>query len=104
MNLKVKPDEHIDGTIVMAVDRSLLSSQSQDALVDELRKRVVMGTPSGSRKESYSDAPMLFAGVLALCGLGAPALAIGVLRTGGPSTGSTNTIATPGLYTRDNRR
>lgn len=56
MNLKVRPDDHVDGTIVMAVDRSLLSNQSQDALVDELRKRVFMGTPSGSRQEAYSDA------------------------------------------------
>ena len=56
MNLKVKADDHIDGTIVMAVDRSLLGNQSQDALVDELRKRVFMGTPSGSRQEAYSDA------------------------------------------------
>jgi hypothetical protein len=56
MNLKVKPDEHIDGSIVMAVDRSLLGNQSQDALVDELRKRVFMGTPAGSRQEAYSDA------------------------------------------------
>lgn len=57
VDLTVRADDHVDGTIVMAVDRSFLPADAAaaDALVAEVRRRTYAGTPSGARREAYAD-------------------------------------------------
>lgn len=58
VDLTVRADDHVDGTIVMAVDRGFLPADPSGAaaLVAEVRRRTYEGTPSGARREPYSDA------------------------------------------------
>lgn len=57
VDLTVRSDDVVDGTIVMAVDRSFSTggATSQATLVDALRDRVLPGTRSGARQEPYTD-------------------------------------------------
>lgn len=58
VSLTVRPDDQIDGSIVMAVDRGFAppGGQSPDGLIDAVGQRVFHGTATGSREEPYADA------------------------------------------------
>jgi len=58
VDLTVRADDHVDGTIVVAVDRSFLPADpaAASALVDQVRSRAYAGTPSGATREPYADA------------------------------------------------
>lgn len=57
VDLTVQPNDQIDGTIVMAVDRSFIppGEKSEDALVSEVQKRTFKGTATGAQQVAYSD-------------------------------------------------
>ena len=57
VRLTVRPDDQIDGTIVMAIDRGFAppGGQAPDALLDQVTQRVFHGTATGSRQEPYAD-------------------------------------------------
>ena len=57
VDLTVRPDDAVDGTIVMAVDRSFAAGNdhNQTALLAALRDRVLPSVRSGARQEPYSD-------------------------------------------------
>jgi len=57
INLTVRSNDQIDGSIVMAVDRSYAppGGQAPDALIDQVSQRVFHGTATGSRQEPYAD-------------------------------------------------
>jgi LppM domain len=57
VDLTVRSDDVVDGTIVMAVDRSFAGddAQTRTALVSGLRGRVLPATRFGARQEDYSD-------------------------------------------------
>lgn len=56
-NLTVRPNDQIDGIIVMAVDREFAAAvnTSPEALLDQVRKSTFQSPPSGGRLEAYSD-------------------------------------------------
>src|SRR5690349_11141598 len=58
VSLNVRADDQIDGSIVMAVDRSFVppGGQPPDALLDAVSQRVFHGVATGSRQEPYADA------------------------------------------------
>jgi hypothetical protein len=58
VSLTVRPDDQIDGSIVMAVDRGFAppGGQTPDGLLDAVSQRVFHGTATGSRQEPYADA------------------------------------------------
>ncbi|HXM58900.1 MAG TPA: hypothetical protein VOB72_26100 [Candidatus Dormibacteraeota bacterium] len=57
VDLTVRPDDVVDGTIVMAVDQSFAAGNdhNQTALLDSLREHVLPSLRSGARQEPYSD-------------------------------------------------
>jgi hypothetical protein len=57
VSLTVHSDDQIDGSIVMAVDRSFVppGGQAPDALLGQVTHRVFHGTATGSREEPYAD-------------------------------------------------
>lgn len=57
VDLTVRADDQVDGTIVMAVDRGFATqdAQGQSPLLDALSRRTFQGTRSGAREEPYAD-------------------------------------------------
>jgi hypothetical protein len=57
VDLTVRPDDQVDGTIVMAVDRGYATQdgQGQSPFLDALSRRTFQGTRSGARQEPYAD-------------------------------------------------
>jgi hypothetical protein len=57
VSLTVRSDDQVDGTIVMAVDRTYAppGGQAPDALLDQVTQRVFHGTATGSLQEPYAD-------------------------------------------------
>jgi hypothetical protein len=57
VSLTVRSDDQVDGTIVMAIDRTYAppGGQAPDALLDQVTQRVFHGTATGSQQEPYSD-------------------------------------------------
>ena len=57
VDLTVRSDDVVDGSIIMAVDRSFSNGndKTQTALIDALRDRVFPATRSGASQEPYSD-------------------------------------------------
>jgi hypothetical protein len=57
VSLTVRSDDQVDGSIVMAIDRTYVppGGQAPNALLDQVTQRVFHGTATGSRQEPYSD-------------------------------------------------
>jgi hypothetical protein len=57
VSLNVRSDDQVDGSIVMAVDRTYVppGGQAPDALLDQVTQRVFHGTATGSHQEPYAD-------------------------------------------------
>jgi hypothetical protein len=57
VSLTVHADDQIDGSIVMAIDRTYVppGGQAPDALLDQVTRRVFHGTATGSLQEPYAD-------------------------------------------------
>jgi hypothetical protein len=57
VSLIVHPDDQVDGSIVMAIDRGFAppGGQPPDALLDQVSQRVFHGTATGSHEEPYAD-------------------------------------------------
>jgi hypothetical protein len=57
VNLTVHTDDRIDGSIVMAIDRSFATpdGEAPEALLDAVGQRVFHGTATGARTEPYAD-------------------------------------------------
>lgn len=57
VSLNVRSDDHVDGTIVMAIDRTYVppGGQAPNALLDQVTQRVFHGSATGSLQEPYAD-------------------------------------------------
>jgi hypothetical protein len=57
VSLTVRSDDQVDGSIVMAIDRTYIppGGQAPGALLDQVTERVFHGTATGSRQEPYAD-------------------------------------------------
>jgi len=57
VSLTVRSDDQVDGSIVMAIDRTYAppGGQAPDALLDQVTQRVFHGTATGSLQEPYAD-------------------------------------------------
>lgn len=57
MELTVRPDDQVDGVIVMAVDRGFAAEgdQGQAALLAGLRARIFQGARPGAHEQPYAD-------------------------------------------------
>src|SRR5262249_880482 len=57
MNVMVRGDDHVDGSIILGIDRQVIgvNGVSEQEFVEQLRSRTFQGTPRGESVEKYRD-------------------------------------------------
>ena len=57
MNVTVRGDDHVDGSIILGIDRQVIevNGVSEQEFVEQLRSRTFQRTPHGESVEKYSD-------------------------------------------------